>query len=78
MAYHEMLKSEGWRYFAKAINERIENKQKELITRAVNEPDIRVINELGRDIQLYNYILTEPQNFIENCERYFKRKESKE
>ena len=78
IAYHEMIKSEGWKYFSDFITTRINEKIADLLNVASKESDIRVINELGRDIALLKYILSEPQAQIDNIERHFKRKENKE
>lgn len=77
-AYREMIKTEGWKYLTDDINALIKVKENELMTTSVKADDIRIINQLGRDIQLYKYFISIPNIFIENAERHFKRKENKE
>ena len=74
-AYRELIKTQGWKYLVDDINKVIEDKQNMLINISVKAENIREINQLGRDIQLYKYFISIPNLFIENAERVFKRKE---
>jgi len=74
-AYRELIKTQGWKYLVDDINKVIEDKQNMLINISVKAENIREINQLGRDIQLYRYFISIPNLFIENAERVFKRKE---
>lgn len=74
-AYRELIKTEGWKYLADDINKLIQDKATELINTSVKADDIRIINQLGRDIQLYKYFISIPNIFIENADRIDKRKE---
>ena len=74
-AYKDLIRSEGWKYFSEFLQTKVNQKAIELFSTASKAEDIRIINQLGRDIELYKYILAEPQFMIDNAERIEKRKE---
>jgi len=76
--FTELINTEGWVELVKAIQARIDDKTNILLKSASSETDIRKINELGRDIEMYKYVISEPKILIENANRYFEQEDKKQ
>ena len=76
--FTELISTEGWKELAKAIQAKIDDKTNILLKSASSELDIRKINELGRDIEMYKYVISEPKILIENANRHFEQEDKKQ